>query len=1108
MEQRSGRETTPGKPGGTARSLVPAGKGRARATERRDDVTDTTPSDAFRRVDPRVDFGALEAEILDLWDEIDAFERSVEMRPADSEYSFYDGPPFPTGSPHYGNLLAGVIKDIVPRYWTMRGHRVERRFGWDTHGLPIEMEVEKELGLSGPRQISDYGIGRFNEACRTRVQANTEQWEYITRRLGRWVDFRNDYKTMDVEFMESVWWVVKELWNKGLIYKDFKVLPYSWGATTVLSNFEANLDYRDVDDPAITVRLELLADGGPVVAGDYLLIWTTTPWTLPGNLAVAVGEDLLYSRVRGSVEGKAGIYWIADELRELVFDPGHEVLATVVGEELLGAEYDPPFDYFEEERDRGAFRVISSPEVNTGEGTGLVHMAPAYGEADFYALQAAGLDVLVDPVDAEARFTEDVPDVAGEYVKDADAKLVRLLTERGSLLKHETIRHSYPYCWRTGTPLIYKAIPTWFVRVESFRDRMVELNERTHWVPEHVGSGRFGNWLEGARDWAISRNRYWGSCIPVWECDSCDESVCLGSREELERLSGVWLDDLHKHFVDEVTFSCSACAGTMRRVPEVLDCWFESGSMPYARLHYPFEQRERFEGTFPADFIAEGLDQTRGWFYTLVVLGVALFDTEPFRNCIVNGMILAEDGRKMSKSLKNYPDPVEILDNFGADALRAYMINSPVLRAEPLRFSADGVRDVVRTVLLPFWNAYSFFTTYAEADGIGLTDLKGAPPAADRAEIDRWILSNLQSLIATVNREMEGYRLYAVIPPILRFIDDLTNWYIRRSRRRFWGERGVGDDADKLAAFATLYEVLVGFCQVAAPVIPFITERIYQDLVKGLDSGAADSVHHTDYPVADESVIDRDLELAMDIVRRVVTMGRGLRKRHDLRVRQPLSRLTVVTRDAGVTAAVASHRRLIEEELNVRLVSLERDEGKLIELSAKANFKLLGPRLGSRTREMAEAIAALTHIKVDRLVEGATVAVLGEQLTASDVVVQRSPRPGVVVAAESVFSVALDTTLDEALLSEGVAREIVNRIQGLRREAGLDVSDRITVRWHSDAGPVRTAFDDLGALIAREVLAAAIDETTSPLTWRTRVDVHDVGLAIEIVRGDGRAQTT
>jgi isoleucyl-tRNA synthetase len=1050
----------------------------------------------FRKVDARVDPAVLESAILDLWDDINAFARSVEMRPADNEYTFYDGPPFPTGSPHYGNLLAGVIKDIVPRYWTMRGYRVERRFGWDTHGLPIEMEVEKELGLSGPRQIGEFGIDNFNEACRMRVQANTETWEHITRRLGRWIDFENDYKTMDVDFMESVWWVVKTLWNKGLVYKDFKVLPYSWGAATTLSNFEANLDYRDVEDPAITVRLKIVDDHGPAAKGDYLLIWTTTPWTLPGNLAVAIGEDVSYGRVRGSIGGFEGVYWVADALRESLFGDDHEVLTTAYGAALLGAPYDPPFDYFGEERDRGAYRVIASPEVNTEEGTGLVHMAPAYGEADFYALQGAGLDVLVDPIDAEGRFTDDVPDVAGMRVKDADRKLMDLLAGSGTLVKRETIRHSYPFCWRTSTPLIYKAIPTWFVRVESLRDRMVELNNKIHWVPEAVGSRRFGNWLEGARDWAISRNRYWGSCIPVWECDACDETVCIGSREELRDVSGIWLDDLHKHVVDPVTFPCRSCVGTMTRVPEVLDCWFESGSMPYARLHYPFEQDKRFERTFPADFIAEGLDQTRGWFYTLVVLGAALFDSEPFKNCVVNGLILAEDGRKMSKSRQNYPDPAGILDEFGADALRAYMINSPVLRAEPLRFTRDGVRQIVRTVLLPLWNAFSFFTTYAEADGLTMADLRAAPEPADRAEIDRWILSMLQSLIATVNREMEAYRLYAVIPPILRFIDDLTNWYIRRSRRRFWSARGIADDADKASAFATLYEVLVGFSGVAAPVLPFITEEIYQTLVKNVDDGAPDSVHHTDFPTEQQHIIDRDLEVAMEVVRDIVNSGRALRKRNELRVRQPLSRLTLVTRDPVVATSVDSHRDLIKEELNVRDVTIDLDESHLVELSAKPNYKVLGPRLGARMKDMAAAIADLTHDQVDSILNGQTLEAAGEPISADDLVVRRDALPGVIVSAGSSFSLALDTTLDADLIAEGVARDIVSKVQGLRRDAGFDVSDRILVRWYSNAGPIKDAFARHGTLIAGEVLATYLYESDAPIEAAHAVGGHEVGLEL------------
>ncbi|HEX9645791.1 MAG TPA: isoleucine--tRNA ligase [Acidimicrobiia bacterium] len=1055
------------------------------------------PTTDFPRVGHQVDLVGLDKRVLALWDEVDAFRRSVEQRPVDAEYTFYDGPPFATGSPHYGHILQAVVKDIVPRYWTMRGHRVERRFGWDTHGLPVEMEVEKQLGVSGPRQILDLGVATFNEACRAMVEVSTEDWQEITGRVGRWVDFEHDYKTMDVDFMESVWWVFKSLWDKGLIYQDFKVLPYSFGATTPLSNFEANLDYRDVEDPAITVRLQIIAATGPVEVGDYLLIWTTTPWTLPGNLAVAVGENMSYARVRGSVDGREGVYWIADALRGAFVGDDHTVLATARGADLLGVAYEPPFDFFGTERDRGAFRVIASDDVNVEEGTGLVHMAPAYGEADFYALQGAGLDVLVDPTDAEARFTDEVAPVAGMNVKDADAVLIDLLSDAGKLVRSERIRHSYPFCWRTGTPLVYKAIPTWFVAVESFRDRMVEANRAVHWVPEAIGQRRFGNWLEQARDWAISRNRYWGSCLPVWECDACEQRECLGSRAELQERSGVWLDDLHKHVVDEVTYPCTACAGTMRRIPEVLDCWFESGSMPYAQIHYPFENQERFAGRFPANFIAEGIDQTRGWFYTLVVLGTALYDQAPFDNCVVTGIILAEDGRKMSKSLKNYPDPSHVLDEFGADALRAYLIDSPVVRGDDLRFSEAGVREVVRTVLLPYWNAFSFFTTYAEADGITLADLEAAQPVAERAEIDRWIVSVLQSLVRDVNREMEHYRLYNVISPILGFIGDLTNWYIRRSRRRFWAQRGTADDADKLAAFATLYEVLVTFSGVAAPVLPFITEEIYQRLVRAVPTAvAADSVHLTDYPVADEAVIDRRLEAEMAIVRSVVNLGHGLRKRHQLKVRQPLSRLTVVTRHPEVRAAVDSHRDLIADELNVREVAVDHHETHLVHLSAKANFKVLGPRLGAGVSAVAAAIERLGHDDVEALLEGEMVQVEGHPVTIDDVVVHRDPRDGVVVVAEATMSVALDTEVTDEMRREGTAREVISRIQALRREADLAVTDRVTVAWHTANPHAAQAIADHADLIAGEVLATSLTATDDPRG--TEVEVEGAALWLEV----------
>ncbi len=1036
----------------------------------------------FAPVDPRASLPELEHEVLALWDRIDAFRRSVEQRPEDRRYAFYDGPPFATGLPHYGHLVASTLKDVVPRYWTMRGRRVERRFGWDTHGLPIEMEMEKALGLNGPAEIRAYGVDRFNEACRANVLRYTAEWERIIRRLGRWVDFENDYKTMDPPFMESVWWVFRQLWDRGLVYRDVRVMPFSWRLSTPLSNFEANLDYRDVQDPAITVRLRVLDAPEPT----WLLIWTTTPWTLPSNLAVAAGEEVRYVRARRPGEPDVSVL-AAARVRDVLGEDA-EVLGELTGRELVGWRYEPLFPFYAElaepaEGREPAFRVILADHVTDEDGTGLVHMAPAYGEEDFEACRAAGLPV-VDPVDEQGRFTDPVAPWKGRHVKEADPDIIRDLKRRGLLLRHETIQHPYPFCWRSGTPLIYKTVPVWQVRVTELRDRLVEANREVHWVPEAVGTRRFGNWLAEARDWTISRSRFWGTPIPLWVCEDCGHVTCIGSVVELEAATGERVTDLHPHRIDHLTLACPSCGGTSRRIPDVFDCWFESGAMPYAQVHYPFENREAFEASFPAEFIAEGLDQTRGWFYTLLVLGVALFDRSPYRNVVVNGLVLAEDGAKMSKSKRNYPDPADVLERYGADALRAYLVDSPVVRAEPLRFSERGVRDVVRTVILPLRNAWAFFVQYANIDGwtpqaaYGGDAQWAAPPLAERPELDRWIVSVLQSLVRDVNEQMEGYYLYKVVPPMVGFIDHLTNWYIRRSRKRFW--RSADDPEarrDKAAAYATLYEVLVTFAKVMAPVLPFVTEALYQNLVveQGQAPAGRDSIHLCDYPEVDPAAIDEKLEREVAWVRQVVRMGRAQREKHRIRTRQPLPALIVVHHDPEVREALSRHQELLLEELNVKRLVLREADDELADMAFKPNFPRLGPRLGKAMGQAARAIAEMDRATWRRLEAGEALEVAGHRITAEDVVVQRTARPGVVLEVEGAMTVALDTNLTPELVAEGLVRELVNRVQRMRKAAGLEPTDRIVLRLGSTDAAFREAVQRHRDTLAEAVLAVDID---------------------------------
>lgn len=1016
----------------------------------------------MERVSPQVNFSALEEQVVQFWRQHRTFERSLEQTKSGERFMFYDGPPFATGLPHYGHLLTSTIKDIIPRYETMRGRYVERRFGWDTHGVPIEMQVESKLQLKGAADVRNLGVAEFNEACRASVLGFEPEWRRIIERLGRWVDFDNDYKTMDVEFMESVWWVFKQLWDAGRVYEGKRVMPYSWRLSTPLSNFEASSNYKVVQDPSITVRFALKE-----LPGVSLLAWTTTPWTLISNLALCVHPEYRYLQLR-TKDGERLILEETSAARYFKSADQYEVERTVLGSELNGLHYEPLFPYFNHLAEQGAFRVVADTYVTTTDGTGVVQMAPAYGEDDYRVCQREGIP-LVDPIDEQGNFTDLVPDFAGLNFKDAEKPIIAALKDKQQLYKQDTISHSYPFCYRSETPLMYRAIAAWYVRVEDLRDEMLANNATIHWVPEYVKEGRFGNWLAQARDWNISRNRFWGNPIPLWRCQQCDHIECIGSRAELEERTGQKVEDLHSHHVDPLTWRCQKCGGTAKRIPEVLDCWFESGSMPYAQLHYPFEHQDEFARGFPADFIGEGMDQTRGWFYTLMVIGTALFKKAPFKNVIVNGTILAEDGKKMSKRLQNYPDPQRIFDEYGADALRLYLVTSPAVRGDNLKLSEAGIRDTVRQVMLPLWNVYSFFTTYADIDGFRPDeDLTGSTNP-----LDRWIISRFQTLVSRVTREMAQYRLYAVVPGLLEFIDELTNWYLRRSRRRFWSD----DGADKQHGYNTLYYILTNLSQALAPFLPFVTEVMFRNLAT-LHAGMPESVHLASYPSAREELIDQALESDMNLVAQVVTIGRSLRAAENLKVRQPLRSVTVVTRhesDAAVLSRFADH---IKEELNVKEVHFSADEERYVEIVVKPNLPVLGPKLGKELGKVIKALQSLSRDDALRLEDGETLAIAGHALDASQLLIERKPRGEEKIGTTRRAAVFFDANLTEDLVKEGLAREFVNRIQKLRKDSGFEISDRVHVRFDAE-GVLAEAIREHQRYIQDEVLALTLEQGRS-----------------------------
>ena len=990
----------------------------------------------FDPVSNQPKFPKVEEDVLEFWNANLIFKKSLDNRKGCEEYVFYDGPPFATGLPHYGHLLAGTIKDVVPRYQTMHGKYVDRVFGWDCHGLPVENEMEKELNLSSKTEIEEYGIDKFNESCRGIVLRYTSEWESVVNRMGRWVDFKRGYRTMDRDYMESIWWVFKQLWDKELIYEGYKILPYCPRCATPLSNFEANQGYEDVMDPAITVRFKALDE-----ADTYFLAWTTTPWTLPSNLALAAGPEIDYVKIK---DGDSFYILAETRLGEYYKDEQPEIVARFKGKELAGRRYEPLFPYFAEMAKENAFQVLNADYVSTEDGTGIVHNAPGFGEDDAITCSANGIGE-VCPIDAQCKFTAEVPDYEGRYVKDCDKDIIRRLKDEGSLVHRGQLKHSYPHCWRCDSPLIYRAMPTWFVNIEKIKDKMIAANQKINWTPSHIKDGRFGKWLENARDWNIGRNRYWGCPLPIWRNED-GEMVCVGSVEELEKLTGQQIDDLHKHFMDKVEIPSANGNSVLTRVPEVLDCWFESGSMPYAQNHYPFENKAHFEANFPANFIAEGLDQTRGWFYTLVVLGAAIFDKPPFENVVVNGLILAEDGQKMSKRKKNYPDPKYMIDTYGADAIRLFMLGSQVVRGEDLRFTEEGVRDCLRKVMIPMWNAYSFFVTYANVDNWSPAAGEPQPPTNPDNPLDCWILSSLNQMIEEITAEMDAYNLQKAANRFEKFVEDLTNWYIRRSRRRFWKSQ---DDSDKHDAYQTLYYVLVTFTKTAAPFIPFTTEAIYQNL---RTEGMPESVHLCDFPVVDESRRDVYLEKQMDATMTAVQLGRFLRTQHKLKVRQPLAKAIIVPPDEEVKEMLSKTSDIISEELNVKEVEFSSNESNLVERSIKPNFKSLGPKLGKNMKEAAAQAANLSPGQIETLISGGSVNLnfsdgSSFELGPDDMIIQRTEKEGVSVATEGGVTLALDTKLNEELLEEGFAREFVSKIQNMRKEADLEVSDRIIIKF-------------------------------------------------------------
>ena len=1070
---------------------------------------------SFKPVDPKVDFPKQEEDVLKFWEENGIFKKSISQREGAEDFVFYDGPPFATGLPHFGHFIPSTIKDIIPRYQTMKGKKVERRFGWDCHGLPVENLIEKELGLNSKHEIEQYGIANFNDKCKDSVLRYTAEWRKTITRMGRWVDFDHDYKTMNPEYMESIWWVAKSLWDKNLIYEGQYILPYCPRCSTVLSTHELAQGYKDVNDQTVTVRFKITKAPAGVNDPDmangktYFLAWTTTPWTLPSNQGLCMGPEIDYVKI---LDKASGDYYIFAEARLGAYyknPEDYEIIYRHKGAEFIGARYEPLFPYFADLADpkvcseksgqpceEGAFRMFNADYVSTEDGTGIVHIAPSFGEDDNKIFRGSGVPN-VQPIDAECKFTKEVPDYEGVFVKDADKDIIARLKAEGKLVKKDQVLHSYPHCWRCGSPLIYRGIGSWFVKVAGYNDVLLRANSKITWQPSHIKEGRFGKWLAGARDWAVSRNRYWGNPIPIWRCNDpeCKHTLCVGSRQELKDLSGIYPEDLHKQYVDKITFPCPKCKkGTMNRIPEVFDCWFESGSMPYAQQHYPFENKEYFENHFPANFISEGLDQTRGWFYTLTVLAAQLFDKPAFENCIVNGIVLASDGRKMSKSLRNYTDPVEAINKFGADAIRLFLMHSAVVKADEIRYSDEGVRDVLKSIIIPWWNSYSFFVTYANIDKITPTG-KLFDSKLPSNPLDAWLLSITQKLVADVTASLDAYDLSGAIDPIIKFIDELNNWYIRRSRRRFWKSE---NDTDKAEAYEALYIALKTLAEVAAPFVPFITEEMYQNLKTSEDK---ESVHLCDYPTPNKAWINEELEFKMETVQKAVSMGHSLRNTFNLKNRQPLASVALVTRNPDEKKVLAEMEDCIREELNVKTVIFHEREDELVEYKAKANFKVLGKELGPLMKQAAGIIATLTSEQIQSILDGTKLSIEVEgksvELDSEKVLVERIEKDDLKVLNDGTLTVGLDSKVTDELKKEGYVRDLIRGIQNQRKESNFNVTDRITIQL-TGSEKLKDAYKMFADFIMNETLAIDInwkDSLADAIT--VEADDENWGILIE-----------